>query len=179
MLHGRRKNLPTSVLAIMGVISCGALGTGTTTASAATNGQQIRYSFDAATSQCTVGKNQNNVSTERCTVFQLRRVSYDYGWWWVGDVTITWFRPGGSVNSSCRIPRQHDGDFVTCSEPTIDSTTRCTSARPCMRPAPSRSNECPNGQELQWNVGFPFTWFGCGSPGQSEENNPDVPEEAP
>lgn len=110
-----RKGL--TVPATLGVVACALLGSAGT-ASAGGNGQQIIYYAHHAYGQCTEGNNQNGGYIRNCTSSFHQGSNPDQGYWWIGTVQITWYRPGGStVQSTCPIPQSQAGDFVTCYEP--------------------------------------------------------------
>ncbi|MGH3885028.1 MAG: hypothetical protein ACRDSZ_00400 [Pseudonocardiaceae bacterium] len=106
-----------AVTATLGVVASGLLGAGSGTALAGSNGQQISYYSQYANAQCTTGKNQIGENIKNCTQLQLgSNPSHDY--WWVGSVSITWYRVNNSTaQSTCDVPLQQNGDFFDCYEP--------------------------------------------------------------
>jgi hypothetical protein len=103
--------------AALGVVTCGMVGT-TGTAFAGSNGQQINYYSHDANKQCSTGTNQDGkLIQNNCT--SLRSGSNpDQGYYWVGPVTITWYRTNGThTQSACDVPRQQKGDSFSCYEP--------------------------------------------------------------
>ncbi len=111
----RKRLLPLA--AASGTVACGLLGVGAGTASAGVNGQQINYYSRHSYAQCTTGANQNGDTIRNCT--QLRIGSNpNQGYWWVGQVAITWYHPDHTYASSiCTVPKSQDGDSFTCYEP--------------------------------------------------------------
>lgn len=106
-----------AVTATLSVVASGLLGVGAGTALAGNNGQQINYYSQYAHAQCTTGKNQEGKSIERCTQLQMGS-NPNSGYWWVGPVNITWHRANNNtVQSTCRVPQQQNGDFFDCYEP--------------------------------------------------------------
>jgi hypothetical protein len=82
-----------------------------------TNGLQINYYSHDANEQCTTGKNQNGDTVRNCTSLHSGS-NPDQGYWWVGPVTITWYRSDHSyITSTCDVPKSQDGDSFICYEP--------------------------------------------------------------
>lgn len=153
----------------------GLFGLSSSTAWAGSNGQHIRYINSGSYQQCTIGRNQNGKSVEHCSALMNEGANEESGWWWVGKVGITWYRPDGSaVENVCDIPPAQNGDFVDCLEaaphPGEDVPPPCP-AKACLRPAPPA--KCPQGQVYEL---VPPGYPACGTPEQNDENYPDVPE---
>jgi hypothetical protein len=101
----------------LGVVACGLLEVEAGPAWAGTNGQQINYYSHYAYVQCTTGTNQYGNSTQSCTQLRIGSTLHR-GYWWVGPVNVTWYRPGRiEIPSACSVPKMQDADFVTCHEP--------------------------------------------------------------
>ncbi len=112
--HWKRLGVVTATL---GIVVGGLLGTGAGTALAGSNGQQINYNSHHAHSQCTAGKNQRGENVKNCTQLQMG-ANPNQGYWWIGPVSITWYRANSSTaQSTCRVPEQQKEDFFTCYEP--------------------------------------------------------------
>lgn len=111
--HWKRLGVVTATL---GVVASGLLEAGAGAALAGSNGQQINYYSQYADAQCTTGKNQSGENIKNCTQLQIGS-NPSQGYWWVGPVSITWHRVNGTVQSTCRVPLQQNGDFFDCYEP--------------------------------------------------------------
>lgn len=106
-----------AVTATLGVVASVLLEAGVGTALAGSNGQQISYYSQYAHAQCTTGKNQSGENIKNCTQLQIGS-NPSQGYWWVGPVGITWYRANNStIQSTCRVPLQQNGDFFDCYEP--------------------------------------------------------------
>lgn len=114
MSNLQRKSL-VAVTATLGVVACGLLGAGT--AAAGTNGQQINYYSHQAVKQCTTGTNQSGAKVKNCTELRQGGPNLDRGYWWVGRVSIEWYRTGSTVSSTCDVPKKQNEDFFNCYEP--------------------------------------------------------------
>lgn len=115
----RRATRLIAAAATLGVVACGQLVTGAGIAVAGTNGQQINYYNHDSYGQCTTGKNQEGKNKTNCTSFTVQGSNKDEGYWWVGPVKITWYKNGnrGTVQSTCNVPKNQNGDFFNCYEP--------------------------------------------------------------
>jgi hypothetical protein len=111
----RKRLIPLT--ATLGFVACGMLGI-TGTALAGNNGQQINYYSHSAYKQCSTGANQNDQPIRNNCTSLHSGSNPDQGYWWVGPVTITWYRTNGTyVQSTCNVPQQQNGDFFNCYEP--------------------------------------------------------------
>ncbi len=115
--HWYRKRL-VAVTATLGVVACGLLGAGVGTATAGTNGQQITYYNHDSYGQCTTGTSQEGTNIRNCTTFTVIGSNKDEGYWWVGPVSITWYKNDHStVQITCTVPKNQSGDSFSCYEP--------------------------------------------------------------
>jgi hypothetical protein len=106
-----------AVTATLGVVASGLLTAGAGTALAGSNGQQVNYYSRFAHAQCTTGKSQGGENIKNCTQLQMG-ANPAQGIWWVGPVSITWYRANNSTaQSTCHVPPQQNEDFFTCYEP--------------------------------------------------------------
>jgi hypothetical protein len=118
MSNSRWKRLAPLTAILGAVVACGLLGTGTGTASAVPNGKHITYYSYYADAQCTTGKNENNKQDRVCTSLSTGS-NLDPNHWWVGPVTIVWYRYdyNSTASSTCDVSKSQGSDSVFCSEP--------------------------------------------------------------
>ena len=119
----RRFSRSASVTCIIAVMLAFGMVLHTSTVHAGTNGQQLQVTCSQATSIVVIGVNQNGTETTQAFYPDTSGSSTftTSGWWWVGNVAILWYGPGGSGRFYDSVPQQQDGDVYAtdCNNPTM------------------------------------------------------------
>jgi hypothetical protein len=96
--------------------------TGSQNAYAYANGTQIIYQSSTAYSACVSGTNQNGWGYE-CDngtghwVHLPTYDTYDYNWWWIGQIYIQWYGQSGNYIEGTWCNTNVTGAWVTCHGP--------------------------------------------------------------